>query len=1107
MATPTAIEAFIRRWQACEGGAERANYALFLTELCAIIGVAPPQPAHATSARNDYVFERAVVLPGDEDRRGRIDLYKRGCFVLEAKQSREGLGAKSLADLGPILPGLLPDEAGPAPRSRQWDLLMRRAREQAEQYARALPVEHGWPPFLIVVDVGRVIELFADFSGQGKHYKQFPDRARFRITLDDLRREEVRQRLAAIWEAPLSLDPTRHAAAVTRDVAARLASISKLLEERGHDPEQVALFLMRCLFTMFAEHSGLLPPDGFVTLLADARERPDAFVPWIEDLWRSMDRGGEANVLRCAVRRFNGGLFHTADALPLNREEIGELLAAARRDWRDVEPAIFGTLLEQALDPDQRRRLGAHYTPRAYVERLVTATVIAPLRDDWAQVLSAMENERTDNPRAAVQRVRDFHRRLAATRILDPACGTGNFLYVTLELMKRLEGEVLEVLAELSGEEILHLDTETVHPRNFHGIEVNARAAAIAQLVLWLGYIRWQLRNGGQVSDPVLEDVQSIVTGDALLTPSGARTPWPEAEFIIGNPPFIGGKDLRGRLPAGMAEALWRAYPKMPRAADYVLYWWERAAQALAARGSPLIRFGFVTTNSITQTFGRRVIARALEASPPLSILLAIPDHPWTKATSDAAMVRIAMTAVARGKQDGRRLRIVHEGGLDSDTPDIRFAETIGRINADLSVGADVASAKPLLANQWLCSRGVSLHGAGFIVSRAEAEMLGLGRREGLERHIRPYCHGRDLTARTRGAMVIDLLGLSEAEVRQRFPEVYGHLLRTVKPERDGNARPAYRNQWWLFGEPRRELRPALNGLSRYIATVETAKHRIFQFLSANTLPDNMLVCVASEDAHHLGVLSSSASLAWTYANCGLMGVAKFEQGHRYTKTQVFDPFPFPDASDSSGRTIADLANELYATRKRILAGTPDLTLTGLYNLRAKLIAEQPLTAEEEGQRRIGSVDLIARLHDQINAAVIAAYGWPADIAAPEMVSRLVALNAERRGEERSGRVPWLRPDFQSRRAGAIPLAQADRALPLTEPADAKPSFPRDLGGRIASVFALLATDRPLTAAAIARHFAQGRQVERAVVAALQGAVRLGYVAHGPEGYRLRRVA
>ncbi|MFE8584500.1 class I SAM-dependent DNA methyltransferase [Sphingomonas sp. NCPPB 2930] len=1109
MASPAAIEAFIRRWQACEGGAERANYALFLTELCAILGVAPPEPAHATSARNDYVFERAVVLPGDEDRRGRIDLYKRGCFVLEAKQSREGLGAKSLAAEGPLLPGLLPDGAGAAPRSRQWDILMRRAREQAEQYARALPVDHGWPPFLIVVDVGRVIELFADFSGQGKHYKQFPDRARFRIALDDLRREEVRQRLAAIWDAPHSLDPTRHAAAVTRDVATRLASISRLLEERGHEPEGVALFLMRCLFTMFAEHSGLLPAGGFVTLLSDARERPDAFVPWIEDLWHSMDRGGEANVLRCAVRRFNGGLFHTADALPLNREEIGELLAAARRDWRDVEPAIFGTLLEQALDPAQRRRLGAHYTPRAYVERLVTATVIAPLRDDWAQVLSAMENERADNPRAAVQRVRDFHRRLAAIRVLDPACGTGNFLYVTLELMKRLEGEVLEVLAELSGEEILHLDTETVHPRNFHGIEVNARAAAIAQLVLWLGYIRWQLRNGGQVSDPVLEDVQSIVTADALLTPMGQRTPWPEAEFIVGNPPFIGGKDLRGRLPEGMAEALWRAYPKMPRAADYVLYWWDRAAQALTARDTPLIRFGFVTTNSITQTFGRRVIARALEGTPPLSILLAIPDHPWTKATPDAAMVRIAMTVMGRGTVDGRRLRIAGESGLDSDTPDIRFAETVGRINADLSVGTDVTQARPLLANQWLCSPGVKLHGAGFIVSPAEAEMLGLGRREGLERHIRPYCHGRDLTARTRGAMVIDLLGLSETEVRQRFPEVYGHVLRTVRVARQAQFHKsptvdaaAYLDRWWIMGKPRSELRSALDGLSRYIATVETAKHRIFQFLPADTLPDNMLVCVATEDAFHLGVLSSSASLAWSHVMGGTL-----EDRPRFTKSQCFDPFPFPDASDPARRVIADLAEELDATRKRILAETPDLTLTGLYNLRHRLVAGDRLTAGDEALRRRGSVDLIARLHDQIDAAVIAAYGWPAAIPAAEMVARLVALNAQRRADERAGHVLWLRPDFQSRRAGATPLGPTERALPLAEPAPAKPSFPRDLGGRIASVFALLGTDRPLSAAAIARHFAQGRQVERAVVAALQGAVRLGYVAQGPEGYRLRRVA
>ena len=359
-------------------------------------------------------------------------------------------------------------------------------------------------------------------------------------------------------------------------------------------------------------------------------------------------------------------------------------------------------------------------------------------------------------------------------------------------------------------------------------------------------------------------------------------------------------------------------------------------------------------------------------------MLLAIPDHPWTKATPDAAMVRIAMTVVARGRQDGRRLRIISERGLDSDTPDIRFSETVGRINADLSVGANVSSAQPLLANAWLCSRGVSLHGAGFIVSPAEAEMLGLGRREGLERHIRPYRNGRDLTARARGVMVIDLLGLSETEVRQRFPEVYGHVLREVKPERDGNARATYRDQWWLFGEPRRELRPALEGLSRYIATVETAKHRIFQFLDADTLPDNKLICIATADSWILGMLQSSTHEAWYLANAGMLGV--YDQPAVYVKTTSFDPFPFPDAGETARRIISELADELDATRKRILAQTPDLTLTGLYNLHAKLITGEPLSDEEEDQRRAGSVDLIARLHEQIDAAVIAAYGWPAGI-------------------------------------------------------------------------------------------------------------------------------
>jgi len=382
------IEKFIARWRANEGGAERANYVLFLTELCTLLDLPQADPADATHERNDYVFERAVTFKDEAGHtgHGRIDLYKRGAFVLEAKQSRERGGKKEVALPAEqtALPGFAePQIRGKRSAQRGWDVLMRNAREQAEQYARALPTEHGWPPFIIVADVGHAFEIFADFSGQGKNYRQFPDRSGYRIYLDDLRDEDVRNRLRAMWLDPHSLDPAKHAAAVTRDIAKRLASVSKLLEERGYQPEPVAHFLMRCLFTMFAEDTGLLEPGSFTEVLADARTNPDSFAPMLEDLWRSMDSGGFSPVLRKQVRKFNGGLFAERSAIPLKKEEIGELYEAAKHVWTEVEPAIFGTLLEQALDKDERKRLGAHYTPRVPISLIkprIAATLAALVR-------------------------------------------------------------------------------------------------------------------------------------------------------------------------------------------------------------------------------------------------------------------------------------------------------------------------------------------------------------------------------------------------------------------------------------------------------------------------------------------------------------------------------------------------------------------------------------------------------------------------------------------------------------------------------------------------------------------------------------------------------
>jgi hypothetical protein len=258
---PSAVEAFISHWQEHEGGQERANYQLFLIRLCDLLGLPEPDKAGSTHEYNDYVFERVVQKQSDDEKRlGRIDLYKRGSFVLEAKQSRWKGGKKEVAGTADLLGADLPDgKRGKRGADRAWDALMKNAKRQAEDYARALPTSHGWPPFILVCDVGHCIEVYADFSGQGKNYTQFPDRQGFRIYLNDLRDAEVRERLRRIWLDPHSLDPTRIAAEATREIAERLAAVSKALEAKKYPTEDVALFLMRCLFTMFAEDVGLLP--------------------------------------------------------------------------------------------------------------------------------------------------------------------------------------------------------------------------------------------------------------------------------------------------------------------------------------------------------------------------------------------------------------------------------------------------------------------------------------------------------------------------------------------------------------------------------------------------------------------------------------------------------------------------------------------------------------------------------------------------------------------------------------------------------------------------------------------------------------------------------
>jgi hypothetical protein len=985
--TPTEprIEPFIARWSSA-GGSERANYQLFITELCELLDLPKPEPAQADARDNAYVFERRVTFAhGDgSSSSGFIDCYRRVCFILEAKQTR------------------LAEAVG-----KVFDDAMLRARAQAENYARALPADEGRPPFLIVVDVGHVIELYAEFSRTGATYTPHPDPRSHRIRLADLRDEKIRNRLRAVWLDPLSLDPASASAKVTREIADRLAVIAKSLEAQ-YSPEVVAGFLTRCLFSMFAEDVGLIPKRAFTGLLDSVANAPGQFQPMVATLWGEMDRGGFSVVLRETLPRINGKLFKDTTALPLTREQIGQLQLAAKAEWTQVEPAIFGTLLTRSLDPAERHSLGAEYTPRPYVERLVLPTVIEPLRAEWDNVKAAAlllaNTGKLDDARATLH---ELHHRLCQVRVLDPACGTANFLYVTLEHLKRLEGEVLDLLDQF-GESQGRLETEglTVDPHQFLGLELNPRAAAIAELVLWIGYLQWHYRTRGNVRppEPVLRDFRNIECRDAVLA-EGQPADWPEADYVVGNPPFIGAASMRAALGDDYVEALRAAYPDVPDSADLVMFWWHKAA-ALVATGK-LRQFGLITTNSLRQTFNRRVLETHLGK---LHLAFAVPDHPWVDG-GDGAAVRIAMTVGAAGNGEGRLLTVTDERAKGGEGLEVTLAERRGPIHADLSIGANVAAAQALRANGGVSSPGFKLHGAGFIVTPEEAARLEA------DAPIFDYRNGRDLTDRPRGVRLIDLFGHDADEVRRRWPATYQRVLETVKPERDAKAHTAdgkgYAKLWWLHGKPRQELRKMLAGLPRYLATVETAKHRVFQFLDKRIAPDNKLICIALDDAYALGVLSSREHVVWALAQGSRLGVGNDPV---YVKSRCFETFPFPAASPEQQARIRDLAEQLDAHRKRVLAEHDELTLTGLYNVLQKVGAggTAALTAKERAIYDKGLVAVLASFHADLDAAVLDAYGWHDQPSDEQLLERLVALNLDRRAEEAAGHIRWLRPAFQS---------------------------------------------------------------------------------------------
>jgi len=743
---------------------ERAVFQTWLIRFCEALGVEPPDPP-----TDEYRFELPIPIIDREGRESTnfVDCWKRGHFAMEAKASVAGSTTRD-------------------------DTLLRKAFGQVRNYVPH--VSGDAPPYLMVVDVARTLIIWDRWSGRYGDYA-----AGRRIALPTLHeRPDDIALLFDIFTQPLVRDPRERAQRVTTQIAGELAELAARLESRGLDTERVARFLMRCVFSCFAEDVGLLPDAIFRRTLETARAGSDPahLAMALTSLWRTMDQGGMYGA--DMLHRFNGHFFASVEALPLEARDVELLIDAARHDWSRVEPSIFGTLLVRALDPAERHRLGAEYTPRAYIERLVEPTVVQPIRERWTAVQAAViqleETGRKRDHAAAVKQLRDFHEWMRGLSFLDPACGSGNFLYVTMAAVKRVELEVLNEIQRVSGGQG-GLVLDEVHPRQFHGIEVKPWAREIAELTLWIGYHQfWRETHGGRTPpDPILEDTGTIECRDAVLawdeivrrperdrpdpTPrlvspvTGELVPdpnatlpyyeyvgakqaeWPRADFIVGNPPYLGQARQRDAFGDGYVDAVRRTYTQVEDSSDFVMYWWFRAANAIS--DGSVQRAGLITTNSITQSQNRRQLEYWLVRD--VRIIWAIANHPWIGGVEGAA-VRVAMTVQTAERGTAQLLTVSEDASLAS-------SRRVALINADLSSGANVALASRsiLQADVGLAHDGVKLHGKGFILDASVAASMKQ------EMVVRPYLNGRDIAQRPRDRFVIDF-GLMEEEEARMYP-------------------------------------------------------------------------------------------------------------------------------------------------------------------------------------------------------------------------------------------------------------------------------------------------------------------------------------------------
>jgi len=961
-------QAFIAKWSGSELKERSASQSHF-NDLCALLG--EQNPTDADQAGDWFCFEKGARKTGGGD--GWADVWKRGHFGWEYKGPGKDLN---------------------------------KAYQQLQRYAVALEN----PPLLVVSDCRDII-IHSNFTNAV--YETHT------ILIEEIGEPENLQKLRWLFTDPERLRPGQTRDAVTEKVAKAFASIAQRLRDDGHEPQTVAHFVNRLLFCMFAEDIELLPDRLFTRMLETCEHAPERFAPMASELFSKMNTGGYFGADEIAW--FNGGLFDDADALPLDAEGVKQTLIAARMDWSSIEPSIFGTMFERGLDPAKRSQLGAHYTDAGKIMLIIEPVILKPLRQEWGETKTEIEQvlEKLSKSKSKAVRTKGMQKsqsllgvfldRLRNVRVLDPACGSGNFLYLALMHLKDLEHRVL-LEAEALG---LGMQLPQLGPEVVKGIEINAYAAELARVTVWIGQIQWMTQHGfSAIRKPILEPLDTIENRDALIViPEGfnresieesqnrtanereltriKKADWPEAEFIVGNPPFLGDKKMIAELGEEYVFTIRKLFKGcVPGGADFVTFWFAKAHAAI--RSGKTSRAGLVATNSIRGGKNQKVLAAIIEDIP---IFEAWSDEPWVV---DGAAVRVSL--IGFGKDD----IIPQLNGKDVD-----------KVHADLTSGVNLTKARRLKSNRNMSFIGGMKKGSFDVPGDLARKWLLASGNPNCRPNsdvVKPWVNGLDITRRPRDMWIVDFGTHMQHQEAMLYELPYQYVLANVKPARDRVRNQKERQQWWLHARPAPDLREATSSLGRFMVTPRVAKHRIWRWLKHPVVCDGQLVVVACEDDIVFGILHSRFHELWSLGVCTFLGVGN---DPRYTPTTCFETFPFPpgfafplrSSAVKAFDSIAEVAKRLDELRNNwlnppewieripeVVEGFPDRiiakpgheadlkkrTLTNLYNARPAWLDN---------------------IHKQLDAAVAAAYGWDdytPDMPDEEILARLFAMNQDR---------------------------------------------------------------------------------------------------------------